>query len=59
MWWFEYAWPMGNGSIRRGSFVGRGVALLEEVYQQALRVPSAQSQSVQKRVYPDCSRIKI
>jgi hypothetical protein len=50
---------MGNGSIRRGSFVGRGVALLEEVYQQALRVPSAQSQSVQKRVYPDCSRIKI
>jgi hypothetical protein len=30
LWWFEYAWPMGNGTIRRCGLVGIGVALLEE-----------------------------
>ena len=32
MWWFEYAWPMGNGTIRRCGLVGGGVALLEEIH---------------------------
>jgi hypothetical protein len=27
MWWFEYAWLMGNGTIRRGGLVGRGASL--------------------------------
>ena len=31
MWWFEYAWPMESGNIRRCGFVGGGVVLLEEV----------------------------
>jgi hypothetical protein len=32
MWWFEYAWPMGNGAIRRCGLLGVGVALLEGVW---------------------------
>ena len=31
MWWFEYAWPMGSGTIRKCSIVGVGLGLLEEV----------------------------
>ena len=31
MWWFEYAWPMGSGTVRRRGLVGIGVDLLEEV----------------------------
>ena len=31
LWWFEYAWPMGSGIIRRCGLVEIGVALLEEV----------------------------
>ena len=23
VWWFEYAWPMGSGTIRRCGLVGR------------------------------------
>jgi hypothetical protein len=26
--WFEYAWPMGSGTIRRCGLVGVGTALL-------------------------------
>ena len=46
MWWFEYACPMGNSTIRRCGFAGIGVALLEKVYHPyrwALRAPSAQA----------------
>jgi hypothetical protein len=32
MWWFEYPWPMGSGTIRSCSLVGVGMTLLEEVY---------------------------
>ena len=32
MWWFECAWSMGGGAIRRGGNVGVGVALLEDVH---------------------------
>jgi len=31
VWWFEYAWPAGSGTIRRYGFVGLGVVLLKEV----------------------------
>jgi len=30
VWWFEYAWPMENGTIRMYDLVGIGVVLLEE-----------------------------
>jgi hypothetical protein len=30
LWWFEYAWPMGSGTLRRCGLVGVGLALLEE-----------------------------
>ena len=32
VWWFEYACPMGSGTVRRYGLVGVGVALLEEVH---------------------------
>jgi hypothetical protein len=31
MWWFEYAWPIESGTIRRCDLVRIGVASLEEV----------------------------
>lgn len=31
LWWFEYAYPMGSGTIRGCGLVKIGVALLEEV----------------------------
>ena len=31
LWWFEYAWPIGSGSIWTCGFVGIGVALVQEV----------------------------
>jgi hypothetical protein len=31
MWWFEYAWSMGSGTIRKCGLAGIGVALLEKV----------------------------
>jgi hypothetical protein len=31
-WWFEYAWTMESGTIRKCSLVGVGVALLEEMH---------------------------
>ena len=31
LWWFEYAWPMGSGTIRKCGLNGGNVALLEEV----------------------------
>ena len=30
--WFEYAWPMESGNVRKCGFVGVGVPLLEEVH---------------------------
>jgi hypothetical protein len=30
-WWFEYAWPMGSGTLKRYGLVRIGMALLEEV----------------------------
>ena len=30
MWWLEYAWLMGSGTIRRYGLVGIVVPLLEE-----------------------------
>jgi hypothetical protein len=32
VWWFEYGWPVGSGTIRRCGLIGGGVALLEEVF---------------------------
>ena len=29
LWWFEDAWPMESGAVRRCGLVGIGVALLE------------------------------
>ena len=29
--WFEYAWPMGSGTIRRCGLIGGGVAFPKEV----------------------------
>ena len=31
LWWFEYAWPMGSGTIRRRGLVGVGVVCLKEM----------------------------
>jgi hypothetical protein len=30
LWWFEYAWPMGSGTISKCGLIGGSVALLEE-----------------------------
>jgi hypothetical protein len=27
LWWFEYAWPIGSGTIKQYGLVGIGVAL--------------------------------
>lgn len=32
LWWFKYACPMGNATIRRCGLFGVGVALVEEVH---------------------------
>lgn len=32
LWWFEYTWPKGSGTIRMCGLVVVGVALLEEVH---------------------------
>ena len=31
LWWFEYAWPLGSGTIKRYGLAGIGAALLKEV----------------------------
>ena len=40
LWWFEYAWPIGSGTVRRCDLVGGSVSLwdwaLEVSYAQAL-----------------------
>jgi hypothetical protein len=38
LWWFKYAWPMRNGTIRRCGLVSLGVALLEEVHHCGVRL---------------------
>jgi hypothetical protein len=32
LWWFEYAWPMGHGTVRRCGLVRIGAALEEECH---------------------------
>ena len=31
LWLFDYAWPVGSGTIRRYGLIGGSVALLEEM----------------------------
>lgn len=32
LWWFEYAWSMGNVTARMCGLVGIGVVWLEDMY---------------------------
>jgi hypothetical protein len=38
-WWFEYAWPVGNGAIRGFGLIGGSMSLCRQV----LRSPSVQA----------------
>lgn len=54
LWWFEYACPMGSGSVRKCG-LGAGMALLEEVHRcgdWALKLPPVNL--IEEPIYLQC-----
>ena len=53
VWWFEYAWPMGSGTVRRCGLGETGVGLEEVCHyvDSPWRAPMLKFHPVQKR-YP-------
>lgn len=59
VWWFDYAWIMGSGTVRRHGLIGGGVALLEVLLcGWALRLPMLRLPSAEEHLLLDaCGRV--